>query len=37
VISVAGLYRTGKSFVLNQLAGSQNGFDIGATVGKFKS
>jgi len=33
VVTVAGLYRTGKSFILNQLAGSQGGFDIGASVG----
>eukprot|EP00397_Hematodinium_sp_SG-2012_P001769 GEMP01001774.1.p1 GENE.GEMP01001774.1~~GEMP01001774.1.p1 ORF type:complete len:733 (+),score=169.45 GEMP01001774.1:50-2248(+) len=32
VIGVAGLYRTGKSFLLNRLMGLQNGFDIGATV-----
>lgn len=32
VITIAGLYRTGKSFILNQLAGKQHGFDIGATV-----
>jgi len=34
VISIAGLYRTGKSFVLNQLANSQRGFDVGSTVGE---
>jgi hypothetical protein len=33
VIAVAGLYRTGKSFILNQLAGAQAGFDIGGSVG----
>ena len=33
VITVAGLYRTGKSFILNQLAGGQSGFDIGGSVG----
>ncbi|ORZ33540.1 guanylate-binding protein [Catenaria anguillulae PL171] len=32
VISVAGLYRTGKSFILNQLAGRTDGFDIGASI-----
>lgn len=32
VISIAGVYRTGKSFVLNQLAGSTVGFDIGSSV-----
>jgi len=34
VISIAGLYRTGKSFVLNQLANQQRGFDVGSTVGE---
>ena len=33
VITVAGLYRTGKSFILNQLAGGQDGFDVGGSVG----
>ena len=28
-----GLYRTGKSYILNQLAGSPNGFGIGSTIG----
>ena len=37
VISIAGLYRTGKSFVLNQLANSQRGFDVGSTVGEHSS
>eukprot|EP00698_Gefionella_okellyi_P012374 TRINITY_DN3329_c0_g1_i2.p1 TRINITY_DN3329_c0_g1~~TRINITY_DN3329_c0_g1_i2.p1 ORF type:complete len:653 (-),score=101.34 TRINITY_DN3329_c0_g1_i2:88-2046(-) len=32
VIAIAGLYRTGKSFILNQLVGQQSGFDLGATV-----
>jgi hypothetical protein len=32
VITVAGLYRTGKSFVLNNLAGRSAGFDIGSTI-----
>jgi len=32
VIGVAGLYRTGKSFLLNRLMGLQSGFDIGSTV-----
>jgi hypothetical protein len=32
VISIAGLYRTGKSFILNKLAGSNRGFSIGATI-----
>ena len=37
VITVAGLYRTGKSFILNQLAGGQAGFDIGGSVGACRS
>ena len=32
VCSVAGLYRTGKSFILNQLAGQDAGFGIGSSV-----
>jgi len=32
VIGVAGLYRTGKSFLLNRLVGQQDGFEIGPTV-----
>jgi len=32
VIGIAGLYRTGKSFLLNRLLGLQKGFDIGPTV-----
>mmetsp|Transcript_4879 Transcript_4879/g.9126 ORF Transcript_4879/g.9126 Transcript_4879/m.9126 type:complete len:437 (+) Transcript_4879:1130-2440(+) len=32
VVSVAGLYRTGKSFLLNRLIGLQEGFEIGPTV-----
>jgi len=32
VIAIAGLYRTGKSFILNRLAGSTIGFDIGSTI-----
>eukprot|EP01126_Amoeba_proteus_P057462 TRINITY_DN7313_c0_g1_i14.p1 TRINITY_DN7313_c0_g1~~TRINITY_DN7313_c0_g1_i14.p1 ORF type:complete len:811 (+),score=183.63 TRINITY_DN7313_c0_g1_i14:473-2905(+) len=32
VISVAGLYRTGKSYLLNRLMQRQNGFAIGATI-----
>lgn len=32
VVSIAGIYRTGKSFILNQLAGRVDGFDIGPTV-----
>lgn len=32
VISIAGLYRTGKSYILNRLAGSSRGFSIGSFV-----
>ena len=32
VISVAGPYRTGKSFVLNRYLGQMKGFEIGSTV-----
>ena len=32
VCSVAGVYRTGKSYILNQLASRQSGFGIGSTV-----
>ena len=32
VCSVAGLYRTGKSYILNQLAGQEAGFGIGSSV-----
>ena len=32
VIAVAGLYRTGKSFLMNRLIGMQDGFEIGPTV-----
>lgn len=32
VISIAGVYRSGKSFILNQLAGYKDGFNIGSTV-----
>eukprot|EP00747_Dinoflagellata_sp_TGD_P050989 gnl/TRDRNA2_/TRDRNA2_147088_c1_seq2.p1 gnl/TRDRNA2_/TRDRNA2_147088_c1~~gnl/TRDRNA2_/TRDRNA2_147088_c1_seq2.p1 ORF type:complete len:542 (+),score=133.22 gnl/TRDRNA2_/TRDRNA2_147088_c1_seq2:91-1716(+) len=32
VVGIAGLYRTGKSFLLNRLLGLQKGFDIGPTV-----
>lgn len=32
VVGIAGLYRTGKSFLLNRLLGLQEGFDIGPTV-----
>lgn len=32
VVSIAGLYRTGKSFLLNQLLRRPDGFAVGATV-----
>eukprot|EP01127_Copromyxa_protea_P018100 TRINITY_DN5623_c0_g1_i1.p1 TRINITY_DN5623_c0_g1~~TRINITY_DN5623_c0_g1_i1.p1 ORF type:complete len:705 (-),score=131.73 TRINITY_DN5623_c0_g1_i1:77-2191(-) len=32
VISIAGLYRTGKSYLLNRLLGRQSGFDVGPTI-----
>jgi hypothetical protein len=32
VCAVAGVYRTGKSFILNQLAGKSSGFSVGGTV-----
>jgi len=32
VIGIAGLYRTGKSFLLNRLLGSQSGFTVGSSV-----
>ncbi|KAI9141202.1 guanylate-binding protein [Paraphysoderma sedebokerense] len=32
VVTIAGLYRTGKSYILNRLAGSSRGFAIGSFV-----
>uniref|UniRef100_A0A8C3HHC1 GB1/RHD3-type G domain-containing protein n=1 Tax=Chrysemys picta bellii TaxID=8478 RepID=A0A8C3HHC1_CHRPI len=32
VVAVAGLYRTGKSYLLNQLAGRRTGFSLGSTI-----
>ncbi|TRY55288.1 hypothetical protein DNTS_013450 [Danionella cerebrum] len=32
VVSVVGLYRTGKSYLMNRLAGSDKGFDLGSTI-----
>ncbi|KAG8546264.1 hypothetical protein GDO81_019370 [Engystomops pustulosus] len=29
VVSIVGLLRTGKSYLMNKLAGSQNGFAVG--------
>ncbi|XP_063285111.1 guanylate-binding protein 1-like [Pelobates fuscus] len=32
VVAIVGLYRTGKSYLMNKLAGLQKGFDLGYTV-----
>ncbi|XP_054576787.1 guanylate-binding protein 6-like isoform X1 [Eptesicus fuscus] len=32
VVAIAGLYRTGKSYLMNQLAGQNHGFPLGSTV-----
>uniref|UniRef100_A0A8B9GT04 GB1/RHD3-type G domain-containing protein n=1 Tax=Astyanax mexicanus TaxID=7994 RepID=A0A8B9GT04_ASTMX len=32
VVSVVGLYRTGKSYLMNRLAGKQRGFALGSTI-----
>eukprot|EP00092_Neocalanus_flemingeri_P033931 GFUD01036897.1.p1 GENE.GFUD01036897.1~~GFUD01036897.1.p1 ORF type:complete len:702 (+),score=218.67 GFUD01036897.1:901-3006(+) len=32
VVAVAGIYRTGKSYLLNRLMGKQDGFPLGSTV-----
>ena len=32
VCAVAGVYRTGKSYILNQLAGQQSGFGVGSSM-----
>ncbi|KAG9329148.1 hypothetical protein JZ751_007473, partial [Albula glossodonta] len=32
VVGVVGLYRTGKSYLMNKLAGKQQGFALGATI-----
>ncbi|KAM4651720.1 guanylate-binding protein 7-like [Discoglossus pictus] len=32
VVAIAGLYRTGKSYLLNRLAGKTSGFPLGSTV-----
>nr|AAH81091.1 MGC82824 protein [Xenopus laevis] len=32
VVAIVGLYRTGKSYLMNKLAGKNAGFDLGATV-----
>ncbi|XP_061102697.1 guanylate-binding protein 1-like [Conger conger] len=32
VVSIVGMYRTGKSYLMNRLAGKQTGFPLGSTV-----
>ncbi|XP_044530777.1 guanylate-binding protein 6-like [Gracilinanus agilis] len=32
VVAIVGLYRTGKSYLMNRLAGKNNGFSLGSTV-----
>ncbi|KAK1339829.1 hypothetical protein QTO34_018386 [Cnephaeus nilssonii] len=32
VVAIAGLYRTGKSYLMNRLAGQNHGFPLGSTV-----
>uniref|UniRef100_A0A8C3WMH3 GB1/RHD3-type G domain-containing protein n=1 Tax=Catagonus wagneri TaxID=51154 RepID=A0A8C3WMH3_9CETA len=32
VVAIAGLYRTGKSYLMNRLAGQNHGFRLGSTV-----
>ncbi|KAM5153062.1 guanylate-binding protein 1-like [Mantella aurantiaca] len=32
VVSIVGMYRTGKSYLMNKLAGEQKGFNLGATI-----
>ncbi|XP_036204356.1 guanylate-binding protein 1-like [Myotis myotis] len=32
VVAIVGLYRTGKSYLMNKLAGQQKGFSMGSTV-----
>ena len=32
VVAVAGLYRTGKSYLLNRIVGRQTGFEVGPTI-----
>ncbi|XP_014397353.1 PREDICTED: guanylate-binding protein 1-like [Myotis brandtii] len=32
VVAIVGLYRTGKSYLMNKLAGQQKGFSLGSTV-----
>ncbi|XP_026308657.1 guanylate-binding protein 6-like [Piliocolobus tephrosceles] len=32
VVAIVGLYRTGKSYLMNRLAGENHGFPLGSTV-----
>ncbi|KAI1887369.1 hypothetical protein AGOR_G00189590 [Albula goreensis] len=32
VVSIVGMYRTGKSYLMNRLAGKQTGFTLGSTI-----
>ena len=32
IVAIAGLYRTGKSYLMNVLTGNSKGFDVGSTV-----
>ncbi|XP_074167346.1 guanylate-binding protein 2-like [Sminthopsis crassicaudata] len=32
VVAIVGLYRTGKSYLMNKLAGQRTGFSLGSTV-----
>uniref|UniRef100_A0A8C8UFI3 GB1/RHD3-type G domain-containing protein n=1 Tax=Peromyscus maniculatus bairdii TaxID=230844 RepID=A0A8C8UFI3_PERMB len=32
VVAIVGLYRTGKSYLMNKLAGKKTGFSLGSTV-----
>lgn len=32
VVAIVGMYRTGKSYLMNKLAGAQKGFNLGATI-----
>nr|XP_039330410.1 guanylate-binding protein 3-like [Saimiri boliviensis boliviensis] len=32
VVAIVGLYRTGKSYLMNRLAGNNKGFSLGSTV-----
>ncbi|KAI1887375.1 hypothetical protein AGOR_G00189650 [Albula goreensis] len=32
VVSIVGMYRTGKSYLMNRLAGKRSGFSLGSTI-----